>query len=82
MDLKTFEKEMQRCEFLIGTDSNRKIYWLGYERGLRKIYFKENFGTSEEHLKILKALYSQDEKQKLIAQGYNDALQDWGKNEA
>jgi hypothetical protein len=79
VDFKTFEKEMQRCELLIRTDSKRESYWRGYQRGLRRTYYKEEFGTHEEHLKILKALYSEDEKQKLIVQGYDDALQDWGK---
>lgn len=78
MDFKTFDKEMQRCELLIKTDSTREPYWRGYERGLRRAYYKEKFGTSEEHMKILKALYCNDEKLKLIAQGYADALQDWG----
>lgn len=48
MDRETFEIEMckARCSKLAG---DRPDYWMGYQRGLRRRYHGEIFGTEDEH---------------------------------
>ncbi len=78
MDFKTFKREMQRTEPLSKIGSKRSAYWRGYQRGLRRTYYKEELGTSSEYLQLLRILHSEDKNQKLIIQGYVDALREWG----
>jgi len=77
MDFERFKKEMARAENMAKME--KENYWRGYQRGLRRAYHGENFGTPEEHEKFLNAANSPDERQKETGRGYADALQDWGK---
>ncbi len=82
MDFERFKKEMRRAESMAKTDVEKESYWRGYQRGLRRAYHGEKFGTAEEHRKYLDAVNSLDETRKETGRGYADALKDWGKNEA
>ena len=82
MDFERFKKEMALAEHMAKTDVERESYWRGYQRGLRRAYHGDKFGTPEEHKKFLNAVTSPDKRQKETGQGYTDALKDWGKNEA
>lgn len=82
MDFERFKKEMQMAEHMAKTDVERESYWRGYQRGLRRAYHGEKFGTPDEHQKFLKLVNSLDESRRETGRGYADALKDWGKNEA
>ncbi|MBP8961222.1 hypothetical protein KBG31_03300 [Patescibacteria group bacterium] len=47
MDRRTFEENMVVATLLGKTSNN--AYWRGYQRGLRRLYHGNNFGTDEEH---------------------------------
>ena len=79
MDFEQFKREMTRAETLAKTDVEKESYWRGYQRGLRRAYHGEKFGTPEEHRKYLDAVNSFDEGRRETGKGYRDALQDWGK---
>jgi len=49
MDKATFEHEMNRAKTFQGLETDRAEYWIGYQRGLRRAYHGESFGTAEEH---------------------------------
>jgi hypothetical protein len=78
MDFERFKKEMQMAEHMAKADVERESYWRGYQRGLRRAYHGEKFGTLEEHRKYLDAINSFDEERKETGRGYSDALKDWG----
>lgn len=79
MDFERFKKEMALAETMAKTDVERENYWRGYQRGLRRAYHGDKFGTIEEHQKYLEAVNSPDEGRRETGRGYADALQDWGK---
>ena len=82
MDFERFKKEMSLAEHMGKTDVERESYWRGYQRGLRRAYHGEKFGTAEEHNKFIDAINSFDEARRETGRGYADALKDWGENEA
>ena len=49
MDKATFEHEMNRGQTFQKLETDRAEYWTGYQRGLRRAYHGESFGTAEEH---------------------------------
>ncbi len=54
MNQSAFEKNMRGAQALykIGTDfpnDNAQDFWQGYQRGLRRYYHGEKFGTEQEH---------------------------------
>ena len=79
MDFERFKKQMAAAEHMAKADRERESYWRGYQRGIRRAYHGEKFGTPEEHEKFIDAVNSTDEKQKEAGRGYSDALEDWGK---
>jgi hypothetical protein len=77
MDEGTFKDRMHQAR-LIGGD-----YASGYQRGLRRLYHGEQFGTPQEH-EILAAPATPDDDatRTEIKRGYRDGLEgrapDWG----
>lgn len=69
-----FEHEMARARTMQGLDTGGSEYWTGYQRGLRRAYHGENFGTPKEHLLWLTAVNSDDTMRHQRGQGYRDGL--------
>jgi hypothetical protein len=49
MDRKTYEREMLKARTMEQRQRDRKEYWQGYKRGLRRAFFGKEFGTTGEH---------------------------------
>jgi len=77
MDKATFEHEMNRAKTFQGLETDRAEYWIGYQRGLRRAYHGESFGTAEEHALWLGASdnYGDDPIRRARAEGYRDGLE-------
>ena len=71
MDRKIYEREMIRVKTMmdVGDDQN---YCMGYQRGLRRKFHGENFGTDDEYNLWLSAADSSDPSRKHRGQGYHD----------
>ena len=68
---------------LAASEPARADYWRGYERGLRRTYHGEAFGTEAEHALFLAAVNSPDEMRASLGRGYRDGLRagtppNWG----
>lgn len=74
MNEQKFKSEMRRARVMQENDSDRSEYWAGYQRGLRRSYHGENFGTDEEHEKWLSLINGLDDGRKQRGQGYRDGL--------
>lgn len=70
MDRKTFELEMMRAKtfMMIGEDYD---YWAGYEKGLRRRFKGENFGTDNEQELWLSLANSDDDMRRNRDRGYH-----------
>jgi len=49
MNQKSFESEMLKAQTLARLEPDRADWWAGYQRGLRRRFHGENFGTEAEH---------------------------------
>jgi hypothetical protein len=49
MDRKTYEREMLKARTMEERQKDRREYWEGYKRGLRRAFFGKDFGTTGEH---------------------------------
>ena len=58
-------------------DCDNAHYWEGYQRGLRRAYHGESFGTAEEHALWLGASdnYGDDPIRRARGEGYRDGLE-------
>ena len=65
MDFEQFKREMGLAETMAKRE--RENYWRGYQRGLRRAYHGNKFGTPEEHEKFLDAVNSLDEGRRVVA---------------
>ena len=70
-----FEHEMNRAKIFQEFEKNKTEYWIGYQRGLRRAFHGENFGTTEEHNLWLAAIKSDDTMRRQRGEGYCDGLQ-------
>ena len=70
MNEKTFRHKMGKAQSFKLVEPDKQNYWIGYERGLRRAYHGENFGTLEEHHVWLMA--SGDESREQRSEGYRD----------
>jgi len=81
MDKRTFEHEIMKAA-IFNKLGERVDYWMGYQRGLRRRYHGENFGTLEEHIKWMSLSGDSDPSRAERGRGYrdgyglNNALQD------
>jgi len=76
MDKKTiFTSELHRSKSMLAA-GDRPEYWLGYERGLRRAFYGDQFGTQEEHETWLAAADADpdDRPRHERGQGYRDGL--------
>ena len=71
-----FKSEMRRAKMMqeLNDDPMMSEYWVGYQRGLRRAYHGEKFGTDEEHASWTAAINSRDESRKQRGRGYRDGL--------
>ena len=53
MNKKQFQSLMAMAKTFQELDSDRSDFWRGFQRGLRRLYHGENFGTPDEHLRFL-----------------------------
>ena len=76
MERKFFEHEMMKAEAFktVEQDPLKIQYWYGYQRGLRRAFHGENFGTSAEHEKYLDLIEDADEGRQELGKGYRDGL--------
>lgn len=73
MDLEKFEHEMLKARTM-GEHGDRPDYWAGYQRGLRRAYHGENFGTEDEHQKWCSLEGESDPARAERGRGYRDGL--------
>lgn len=52
MDKKQFQSLMNMAKSMQSVDHDRADFWRGFQRGIRRMYHGENFGTQEEHDKF------------------------------
>lgn len=52
MDKKQFQLLMGMAKSMHTIDADRSDFWRGFQRGLRRLYHGEKFGTVEEHEKF------------------------------
>ena len=69
-----FQHEMARAKTFQGLEHDRAEYWIGYQRGLRRAFHGEAFGTMQEHTLWLEAASSDDAMRRQRGQGYRDGL--------
>ncbi len=76
MDQKTFEHEMNRAQTMKMVEPEKQDYWMAYQRGLRRAYHGEKFGTGQEHRKWLSLADEKTpyESRKQRGEGYRDGL--------
>jgi hypothetical protein len=76
MDVQTFQSELNRAKTkqLIAKDPIEADYWDGYQRGLRRLFYGERFGTARQHAQWLS--FSNDANPSTAARGggYRDGL--------
>ena len=72
MDKVIFEHEMSKAKAFKDADPDRADYWAGYQRGLRRAYHGENFGTESEHALWLATINNEDISKQQRGKGYRD----------
>lgn len=72
MNKSTFESEMRRAQTMATLE--RPDYWAGYQRGLRRKYHGESFGTDQEHELWLSLGDDLDKTRAERGRGYRDAF--------
>lgn len=73
MTEKTFKSEMNRAK-LYHDISSAKDYWNGYQRGLRRLYHGERFGTQAEHELWMNMIHDRDCTRHEKGKGYLAAM--------
>jgi len=68
MDKVLFEREIRRAKRLASTENNE--YWSGYQRGLRRRFQGDNFGTDKEHELWMSMAESRDVRRRALGRGY------------
>ena len=70
MEEKTFQERARAAKIFKETDHENADFWSGYERGLRRLYHGERFGTPDEHVLWMSLIDDQDEARKMRGLGY------------
>jgi hypothetical protein len=83
MDEQTFQSELNRAKTMQGTvkDPIEADYWDGYQRGLRRLYLGERFGTARQHALWLALAADDNPSQAARGRGYRDGLRFGGETE-
>lgn len=76
MNQSQFNREMMRARTMQKLDPDPLVgdYWIGYQRGLRRAFHGESYGTADEHETWLACLDAGDERRRRRGQGYSDGL--------
>lgn len=78
MDEAIFNRELSRAMAMGKLNPGQEDYWLGYQRGLRRAFQGESFGTEEDHEKWLSYYWSLDHRIADKGQGYRAGLRKGG----
>ncbi len=73
MDEQTFESFMRRAR-VAQANGDDNGYWRGYQRGLRRAYHGDAFGTVNEHWLWLEFADSGGPIKAALGRGYRDGL--------
>lgn len=69
-----FDLEIARASSMILCDTKNINYWVGYDRGAKKAYHGERFGTAIQHAIYCEMKYYVDPQIQEIGNGYRDGL--------
>jgi len=70
-----FQRELSRARTLATVEHERSAWWEGYQRGLRRAYHGERFGTDAEHqLWLGLVAETRDEARRQRGLGYRHGL--------
>ena len=72
MHRKMYEHEMRKARTMEQQERNRKEYWEGYKRGLRRSFFGKGFWTTQEHDLYMNLVDDPDHKKGERGRGYRD----------
>ena len=70
MNQRDFESETGKAKAMKSVQDERQEFWIGYQRGLRRGYHGEKFGTIEEHQKWWGLAEDDDISREQRGQGY------------
>ena len=70
MDRQTFTHEMVKAKTFINL-SQDPDYWYGYQRGLRRQFYGDTFGSEEDHSQWLSLANSDDDIRRKRGRGYH-----------
>jgi hypothetical protein len=76
MDEQTFQAELDRAKAMQRTvkEPVEADYWAGYQRGLRRAFLGERFGTARQHELWLSLASDDDHLSAARGRGYRDGL--------
>jgi len=76
MDEQTFQSELDRAKTMqgIAKEPIEADYWDGYQRGLRRLFHGERFGTVRQHALWLSFSNDANESKAARGRGYRDGL--------
>lgn len=76
MTREQFESAVKGAESMRRAESSpiKQDYWMGYQRGLRRHFHGEKFGTEDEHTLWLEMISDEDEQRAARGRGYADGL--------
>lgn len=69
-----FNAQMTYAQTQRDLGEDNKSYWVGYMRGLRRGFYRENFGTPQEHQTWWEYFKSVDPDRKQLGTGYRDGI--------
>ena len=73
MDREKFDHEMLKATTM-QEHGDRTDYWYGYQRGLRRRFHSEVYGTQEEHEIWMSLTDDEDEQRVERGRGYRDGF--------
>lgn len=75
MTQEKYSQEILKAESMRSVSQGTEIdYWAGYERGVRRAYFGDLFGTEDEHTLYVAAADSADPQRAALGRGYREGL--------
>jgi hypothetical protein len=71
-----FKTELGKAQTFarLESDPDKAAYWRGYQRGIRRNWHGDRFGTAEEHRRFIEAAESEDAERAALGRGYRDGL--------
>jgi hypothetical protein len=79
-----FQSKLARAKTMQGSakEMAEADYWTGYQRGLRRLFHGERYGTARQHELWLALASDNDPSQAARGRGYRDGLRFGGETEA